>query len=108
MQNKSPTIINCWRFLEDQKTEAGLCIHQPKKRKMSLDMVSLSRDELIEEFLKEREKRQRLELELESQRERYENRIDKTLFSPHYSKPRAHRMCVQRTPERKLWILYSE
>lgn len=44
----------------------------PKKRKLAPDLASLSREELIEEVLEEREKRQRLS-------ERYENRIDSLL-----------------------------
>jgi hypothetical protein len=43
-----------------------------KKRKLAPDLASLSREELIEEVLEEREKRQRLS-------ERYENRIDNLL-----------------------------
>jgi hypothetical protein len=44
----------------------------PKKRRLAPDLASLSREELIEEALEEREKRQRLS-------ERYENRIDSLL-----------------------------
>ena len=44
----------------------------PKKRRLAPDLASLSREELIEEVLEEREKRQRLS-------ERYENRIDSLL-----------------------------
>jgi hypothetical protein len=46
----------------------------PKKRRLAPDLASLSREELIEEVLEEREKRQRLS-------ERYENRIDSLLRS---------------------------
>jgi hypothetical protein len=55
-------------------TEGGNMIVSlsPKKRKLAPDLASLSREELIEEVLEEREKRQRLS-------ERYENRIDSLL-----------------------------
>jgi hypothetical protein len=55
-------------------TEGGNMIVSslPKKRRLAPDLASLSREELIEEVLEEREKRQRLS-------ERYENRIDSLL-----------------------------
>ena len=50
-----------------------------RRREREPELSNLNNDELIEEILKEREKRRGVEQELESQRERYEDRIDRLL-----------------------------